>query len=219
MVADRRDLEWLRSKLAWLLSVDIENPGQQFGGTADDSNIELDDLTNQAYEFEVNEARENVTWKVFQRYEDVTWKSSTQLTLPDNLRNRDFIEWRDVTNIATGEPIEFSSFGIEEISTGTFQWGENGPGQDTTIRMFYLADAVEMRDKGEEPVLIPWRFRWLLVWRAGVIAKTVANEDAPAKWVKHCEDIQSQLHSSLSSGRPKLGNAARIQLRNQDDFL
>ena len=112
----------------------------------------------------------------------------------------------DITDRDPGLELDFDVTVIQWKDSETLQWGTAGPGRDTNVRIEYLATPLQMVEEGDEPDLIPYRFRWLLVWRAAVIALTVADQAVPPIWSVHIRALQSQFHSSLSKGHPMVND-------------
>lgn len=214
-----RNLGWLRDRLGRLLNFNEGQTNQDFTGPSADENKWMDEYLNAAYEFEVEEAVNNVGWRRFTRFYEFSWPAQ-QLTLelPRERWDTQFIEWRDVTDIETGSELDFHPLSIFAKDNKTYQWGDAGPGRTTTVRAFFIANARELEDKYDEPDLIPHQNRRLVVWKGGDIARAEADEETPSRWLKHIDDLRQQFHSSLSSGNPRINDPARIKIRGGFDF-
>jgi hypothetical protein len=97
------------------------------------------------------------------------------------------------------------------------QWGQVGPGETKTLRVFYLGRNAAMTNPSDEPRYIPEHFRWVLVWGAAVLARVRQGETAPQVWYAQKHDWRDKMHIEFSKGRPRYTNPPQ-QMANGNEW-
>ena len=212
-----RNLAWLRTEVSRKLNHNSGQTNQDFAGTTDDTNADLDAFIGEAYDQELEEAMQEAGPDLFAEYSEHIWAaSSATFTLPDHLAEADILLVEDVTNDSTGSVLwvtdksEHYKSEIFPLDRKTWQWGSDGPGSATTIRFTFLPEANELTQPADEPRYIPSRFRWLLVWAAAIIGREDADEQAPAAWMRARDYWRARFHISIGKGRPRGTNRWRL---------
>jgi hypothetical protein len=196
-----RDFEWLRGRVSTWLNF---NPGQT---NQDFTQAQIDGGINDAYHDEVNTARLQGNPNYFKMKYDLAWTAGeVTKTLPKFLVG---VQVYDVTDITSDDPgcrIAFDKDGragnVTYRDRETLQWGATGPGQDTTLRFFYLAEPVDMSEDGEEPSLVPPAHRGLIALSAAVSLRDMADEGAPQAWLLRLHDQRLDFWKATKLGRP-----------------
>lgn len=221
-----RNLGWLRVELARLLNFDATNPDAAFIGTSTDPWSLVDGFAQEAYEAIISDVLCMVGHtELFRRYVDVTWAASdVTLTIPSWLDHTSIIEIRDVTTSSDGDIKGVRPLGNTNtselwwISPGVLQFGTSGPGQDLTLRFWYV-QTEELQSSLSEPTLIPYRFRMLWKWSAAIIARRYKDEDAiPDSWLQQEAEWRRRFHHAISQGSPS-SPAGSVVEPMMDDVL
>lgn len=206
-MADEKNAAWLLDKLSRKLNFNTTQTDQDFAGPSSDANKHLYDYLNEAYIREVNAAKVEVGMQPFILRESLTWAASTQtLTLPDALIDKQIYRLDDETDQVPGVQLWVGHDGGQSTNIAwrdrnTLLWGTTGPGSARTIMALYVAEPGELHNPTDVPFLIPPQHRHLLIWSAAVIARSEADETAPATWLGQLDEARAQYHTLLSRGR------------------
>lgn len=213
-----RNLEWLRAETCRILSVDPTNIDSAFQGTSDDPWEFLDVCINEAYEDEITEIANDSDPERVLEFMDLSWPSTSRtLKLPPDLSRADILSIEDWTHTSPGTSIRIASRNsgyepwVSWLDKDTLQWGQTGPGETKTIRVFYLGRQPPMINPGDEPRYIPDYFRWVLIWGAAINARVRQGEAAPQEWYVKREDWRNKMHIEFSKGRPRYTNPPQQQ--------
>ena len=206
-----RNLGWIADKVAYLLQFNPSQSDQDFQGPSSNANKWTWDLINQAYEVEVNNAKLGSIADRFMVTQDMTWTASAVTAmLPEGIRRHGSLRMADVTDDSIGLDLDFNRHNIFWKDYRTLQWGTQGPGRATSIRITYLANVVEMTSDSDEPEWVPYSFRRLIVWRAAIIGRIVADDKAPTEWYKQAKEWRENWISHESMGAPMFNNPPTI---------
>jgi hypothetical protein len=181
---------------------------QDFTGPSTDTNKHFRDAINEAYVDEVNDASQHgapETW--LNAVMSVTWPASqVTLTLPDTLANRQLLYIEDITSSDPGQAVWIGgrreSTEMFWLEKNKLQWGSSGPSSATTLRFSYVRTPEKMKDDIDEPSLIQYEHRALLVWSAAIILREVGDDDVPQRWIQRRESYREKFWKSLSLGQP-----------------
>ena len=214
--------EWLLAKLKWLVYFNDGQANQAFAGPSTDADKHFRDAINEAYREEIEEAQLNTMRAAWHRTHDLIWPNAqVTLELPDILVDKGVVEVRDITEGVDGPLLDIGDHmerhEIWRKDSNILQWGTEGPGQETTMRFTYLAEAEELNQKPQRPKLVPARFIWLIVFSAGILMREVGEDKAPTAWYNKREALRENFHKSISRGWPMKTNGPRI--RNVDDSM
>jgi hypothetical protein len=197
------NVEELIDHLGFVLDFNDGQPNQAF------SESRMLKALNLAYTRECSKAQLQGSRRFFQRFEQFTWSASeVTLTLPTNFNRDGIIQFYNVTADTDGPGIplfltdngQHSQIYWKDINT--LAWGSTGPASDQTLRVYYLARPEELKNDGDEPVLIPREYHELLVWSAACQLKVIADEKAPQEWMMQREELRAGLWKHLSKSRP-----------------
>lgn len=201
----------LRAELAFVLNVAENEADQDFQASR------LNKAIDRAYNLVLEDTKLNGGRDYFRGASaNVTWAASTQqLSVPTALLDVVFEEVYDITGGEPGFPLRIVS--SPEIQgdafwydRNTLQWSTSGgPSSARTLRVFYEAVAEELQDDDAEPSYVPAQFHWLIVWRAAMLLKAIADESVPLSWQKELESLQASFIKHVARGRP-LSNYPRI---------
>lgn len=187
----------LRQELSFLLNAE-ENAADQAFNTS-----RLNKALDQAYEREWERAKLHANLEHAKMYTSYDWPAAQfRLALPDALAHKTIIDIYDITN---GEPGSLLTVRADYIwaDRGTLQWcSTSGPSSALVIRLFYEAVAEPLLNDEAVPVLVPPQFHQLLVWSAGCMLRTGADETAPASWLVERDDLRIDCYKHLSRGKP-----------------
>jgi len=220
-MAEIRNLDWLLDRLKFFLNVNEGQTDQDYVGPSTDTDKWYRDLINQAGDAEVVDAKQEGSHDWFRKTYQSTWAASAvTLAIPDAMRYHTLEELLDVTTDVGGAPLPFAAPGqgtdVFWKDNETLQWGVSGPSQATTLRWNYIANFVSMTAGSDEPELVAPQFRWLLIWSALDIAKTLGDERVPKDHQRHLLMWRERWHKHLSLGRPQRNNTPRIRNRDPD---
>lgn len=212
------DLASIRSLVSYRANFNPGQTDQDFRGPSTYPNQRIDEAINEAYSEECILAKIGGSRPWFKRIHAFTWPaSSSTVTIPDQLKDRDIEVILDVTSTTPGTPVQLWD-GVSEGS-GMYRrdfdtWGWlPAPSSDLSLEATYIAENVKMDQDGDVPELVPLQHRWLLVWSAAIILKTIADEAPPQEWVRRQAGLRYNFHKTLSLGQPHRYPAPRI--RNQ----
>jgi hypothetical protein len=180
---------------------------QAFAGPSDDADQNFRNAINEAYNDEVEDAKQigDPRWFIA-RYQFNWQASSPTLTLPAPLQGAQIVRLADITDGYPGQVMwmgdvpQFAQFHWRDRTT--LQWGQTGPGSTRTLEAAYHAAAEWMKDPADEPALIPNQFRHLLVWSAACLLLQIRDIEAPGQWLMRRDEIRMRWHKYLSMGRP-----------------
>jgi hypothetical protein len=203
-VSRERNLGWLREELARILNIKVGDVDQAYAGEAEDPWSELDSALNEAYEIEVHDAANESDEDLFKESDLAYWPSGSRtFKLPDALVGGRLIRIDDESHKIPGTILwvlrrgKFYEPTISLLDRRTLQWGVEGPGENKTLRIYYLAQAQEMHEAVDEPRLVPPPFRYLLVWSAGIIMRAKTDTNPPAIWVAQANRWRERWHMAL----------------------
>lgn len=216
-MAKQWTLEELIADLQFKVAYNEGQTDQDFIGPSGDTDRHFRNAINEAYVDEIEEAAQQGDPRWFYVLANVTWPGGQQnLDVPDNLRGKTWVSTYDITTTEPGTPIWWSDW--EDGAThrwrdrNTLQWGTAGPSSDKTLRITYQAEPEEMLDNGDEPELVPPRFRHLLAWSAAIKLRRIADEQVPQGWVIERNDIRERmlkfftLRGPVQTGGPGIRN-------------
>lgn len=167
---------------------------------ADFTDTRIKQAINFAYQKEVSRGKQEGQKSFFKKYQDMTWPSATvEFTLPKALWGKQIYHVEDITENNPGEPILRY---VHAVTNHSWQWGMSGPGSDRTLRVYYLAEAIDMEEDDDMPELIPDHMHELLVWSAAIFLRQVADEEAPREWHMERESLRMDYAKWLSSTKP-----------------
>jgi len=197
-------LEELRLQVQHLVNFTPGTVGQDFPGVAADANRHVDWGINEAYRLEVELGKQNGMRRAFMRRHTVNWPADvTLLAIPEQLIDVDLLALRDDTNNTPGTLVTFpDGFYIADRLT----WGWTSPPPAMTLTALYLSSAQEMKDRADVPSLIPQQHHSLLVWSAGVLMRSKADERPPEAWLRQRDEHRRVWYKSLSVGSPMLSS-------------
>lgn len=212
---------WILAKLKWALNFNEGQADQNFAGPTTDPDRHYRDAINQAYKEEIEEAQIETSRAHWFRSMDITWPANqATFILPQTLVDKSVIIIRDVTDEQDGPELSIGDYADESeiwrLDSQTLQWGTDGPGQNTTMRFTYLAEAEELSQASQLPALIPARYIWLIVWSAALLLRAVAEDKSPIDWEKKRDDLREKFHKILSQGWPMRSNPPTIRNRDHD---
>jgi len=221
------DLQWVRDMVARKLDFDPDEPDEAFGGTSDNVWSAVDAWIQEAYNEIITDAILEAPEDVFKVYIDLTWAAdSSTLVLPKHVAYSKSLQMYDITNDSTNPREEFvyassRQGGIYWLDRLTLSWPSSaGPTDAKTYRWFYLADAEELILPTQTPLLIPYRYRYLLVWKAALNARIEVDEDnGPALWRQKVEQLKESYHIDLCQGRLSFSIPPRIENRSLTDHV
>ena len=215
----RLNLAWLRIETARLVNFNAGQPDEDFDGTEDDAWANIDDALNEAYTNLLNALIVETDPDLFTQAVSLQWPvGQLTLKLPSFLTREALLCIEDITSSNPGELVWITARdaahtpNVMWLDGETMQWGTEGPPSTKTLRIHFQAFATEMKMSTDEPVHIPARFRRLLVWDAGIILRTMADDAAPQAWVLHRNKLYEQMELMLSQGQPRMTNRARIMM-------
>lgn len=152
-------------------------------------------VLNLAYKREWIDATQNISKKHFLEYQDITWTAdSATLELPVELRNKTLFSFRDVTDSDLGV-----LFRPGWRDKRTLSWGTDGPSEDKTLRVFYIAAPEVLVEDGPGPALIPEDFHEILVWSAAIQLRALADDSAPGLFQGYLAEWRERLYKALSA--------------------
>lgn len=209
-----RDLTWLRTEVCKALSVDPDNIDSAFSGSADDPWSYIDGCIVEAIDEEMSELEISSDPTRLMESQTIFWPSNQQrMTLPSPLDQADILRVDDETHVTPGDgvPIYDRNSRFEpEVSwydKNTLQWRMQGPGEDKTLRFFYIAEPGDIIGASAEPIYIPRRFRWVLVYGAAINARDKQGENHPVQWERKKIEWRERMHLAFSKGRPRDPNS------------
>lgn len=200
-----RNVDWLISRLKWVVNFNDGQVNQDFAGPSTDANLHWREALNEAYKTVVHNAQKVTSRHNWRKCQDVVWPvSTTTLTIPYDLAQAQVQRIRDITSEEDGTAIFIgNSPGESELwrlDKDTLQWGVAGPAAETTLRFEYLARAEELTSGNQEPELIPADYRMLIVWEAAIFLRSIADERTPKAWVDARDAMQKTYNKSISQG-------------------
>lgn len=152
-------------------------------------------MLNLAYKREWIDATQNVSKKHFLEFQDITWESGeATLELPTALQQKTLYAFRDVTDDEVG--ILFRP-GWQDKRT--LAWGLNGPDEDKTIRVYFIAAPEVLVEDGPGPALIPDAFHEILVWSAVCQLRALSDDGVPGSFEQFLADWRERLYKALSA--------------------
>jgi hypothetical protein len=215
------NLSQLILRLRYLVNSNEGQSDQDFAGPSGDADRHFRDALNEAYIEEVTEAAQHADparW--LHATHTFTWEASEPtLTLPPAIDGKNLLGLQDITSSTPGTPLWIGAANtIWWKDRTTLQWGSTGPASDTTILATYISEPQELVSGADEPVLIPRAHRHLLVWSAGCIMRSIADEDAPGSWMNKRDELREALWKDLSLGRPMDTGYPGILTTNNDYY-
>jgi hypothetical protein len=188
----------------------------------DFTSSQIKNAVNRAYAREYGKARQEGSRRHFQATTELTWSGGElTLTLPDRLRGVQISKIADVTEDRTGSGYHLVVYDGGDPPTGTpawdsqsingsvfwkdrntMQWGNNGPGEDKTLRFDFSPKADKMINDDDEPDLVPSEHHELIFYSAAIDLRTRADEMAPPSWLAEREELRMDFYKDVSRGRP-----------------
>ena len=195
------DFKALQDEVSDLLNFNSTQVDQDF------STAQIKKAINRAYAREYRKARQEGLRSWFIGYTEVSWPgSSATLSLGKNIRRTQITKIMDITKDDPGHILVFDAGGlIGDVfwkDRNTLQWGEEGPGEDKTLRIEYFPEPEEMSADEDEAELLGPAHHELVFYSAAVDLKTRADEVAPQAWVFELENLRLDLYKDVSRGRP-----------------
>lgn len=215
------NLGQIRNGLSYLVNFNTGQTDQDFIGPAAYANQRLDDAINEAYIEECALGKSNGSRDWFRRTHPMTWTANAAtMPIPFAVKDKDIEVIRDDTSTTPGPVVTFWSSvtegsGLYRSDMDNWGWYPT-PGSAKTLTIYYIAEPVELTQNGDIPDLIPPAHRRLLIWSAGIILKTIADEDAPARWLMRQENLRFLFHKTLSMGHPHQSPSPRIRHQYAD---
>jgi len=205
------NVKWLLDRIAEKLEYDSTEPDQAFGGTTADPYKRIRDWLNEFYTETVNEVRLEAPKEGFEVTHQFTWEDGeSTYTFSNEVAASKSLYLRDITNGEPGEELRISS----TYRSGAIWWknrttlqhyNTTGWSADRTLVLHYLADAEELVDDAQVPVLIPYRHRYLLVWGTAWMARREVDEEAaPRSWEAKVHKMKQDYLLDLTQGRMEL---------------
>lgn len=172
-------------------------------------------LLNKAYRKEWSEAQVNGRKEWFKQNYPLTWASSTTtLALPDSINKHSILTIWDETTGIPGSRLEVAESQLYGLifwrNNKTLQYGHEGPPCDLSLVFDYVPEAERLQDDADEPQLIPPKFHDMLAISAACIARMIADEAAPASWIKELGDQRLNYYAFLQTTRPVEGIIATV---------
>lgn len=210
-MAKEWNLAQLRDELQWVYNFNEGQTDQDMRGPAAYVNKWFDSSLNEAYVDEVEEAVQMGCTTCFITTARKTWPVNTPtFDIGDDLAGSTLyrIESRDAGagETTSWEPMWINTWTEDSnhvwVDRRTIQWGLSGPASAQTIRFTYVAEPEELADDMDVPVLIPRKFRHLLVYSAAIRLRIVADDEKNQPLVWKRNEIRERLHKAISQGRP-----------------
>jgi hypothetical protein len=208
------DFGTLQNRLAFILNFNDGQTDQDF------SAARLKQALNFAYNREIQRAVLEGSKRYWKRAVDISWPADqVTLPLPSTVKKKAIYRIQDVTDDSIGAALIFSDYGLTGDvfwkDHNTLQWGVSGPGSARTLRVFYVADTVDMVSDGDEPELMPEPFHEVILWSAACWLRTIADEAPPQAWLMQLNELRMDLWKYVSMGRPR-EDEPTITLRDSD---
>lgn len=209
-----RDLEWMRAETCRTLSVDPTNVDSAFQGSTDDPWAFIDGCLTEALDEEMAELEIDSDPERLLESEPVSWPNKQQkLSLPGVLSYASLVRIDDETHTSPGDGVPIFTRSsrtwptVSWYDNRTLIWLQDGPGEDKILRFFYIAETNDLNGPQQEPIYIPRKFRWLLVWSAAIKAREKQGESYPPVWMQEKIAWRERMHIAFSKGRPRDPNA------------
>ena len=179
---NNRDFLWCRNETAFWVDFNESQAAQSFSAER------IKRAVNQAYNHEVNVAKNEGSRNFFLQTYDFTWEADEQYyaLAGTPIKSMDILAIHDITEATDGIPLEFNRHplgrGIGWFDRNKLIWGAAGPSSDKDLRVLYLASAGDMVGDADEPDLIPYDFRDIIPISAAILLRDVADEGHPGSW-------------------------------------
>jgi hypothetical protein len=148
---------------------------------------------NLAYKREWIDVTQNVSKKHYLEYQDITWGADEETyVLPDSIQQKTLYAFRDVTDDEVG--ILFRPGWKDKR---TLAWGTDGPSEDKTIRIYYVASPETLVEDGPGPDLIPDAFHEILVWSAVCQLRALSDDGVPGSFEQYLADWRERLYKAM----------------------
>lgn len=218
-----RTLSDMIRRLKWLVAFNEGQTDLEFAGPTEDPDRYFRDAINEAYVDEVSEVLQHGDPQWFYAVTELTWPASAlSYAIPVALLDRELIKIVDVTNSENGYALWFADWEDNAphfwLDRRTMRWPPNGPSSARTLRVTYIEEPEELKGDGDEPHLVPAKFRHLLVWTAGTKLRAVADDDAPSAWKRQADSIRERFIKHMYSRGPAQTNAPGIRNTNPDFY-
>jgi hypothetical protein len=182
---------------------------------------DIKDTINEVYCDEIEEMIQHGDSRWFIVSEPQTWPSgSLTFSLPETLQGR----WiRSIVDVTFGVPgiaywfdqwIDGAMFSWSDAQT--IRWPDTvGPSEDRLLTFSYVADAEEMTNDQEVPLLLPAKFRHLLGWSAAIKLAAIGDREVATQWIRERDAIRERamkffsLRGPLLTGPPGILNTNR----------
>jgi len=195
------DFKTLQDEVSELLNFNSSQTDQDFTTT------QIKKAINRAYAREYRKARQEGLRQWFSSVTEITWLSgAVTLSLPGSVKRNQISRIIDVTNSDPGYPLVFDDSGflgdVHWKDRNTLQWGTEGPGENRTLRVEYMAEPGEMSADEDEPDLIAPDHHELIFYSAAIDLRTRADEVAPQSWAMERQELRMDFYKDVSRGRP-----------------
>jgi len=195
------DFKTLQDEVSELLNFNSSQTDQDFTTT------QIKKAINRAYAREYRKARQEGLRQWFSSVTEITWLSgAVTLSLPGSVKRNQISRIIDVTNSDPGYPLVFDDSGflgdVHWKDRNTLQWGTEGPGENRTLRIEYMAEPEEMSADEDEPELIAPDHHELIFYSAAIDLRTRADEVAPQSWAMERQELRMDFYKDVSRGRP-----------------
>jgi hypothetical protein len=146
-----------------------------------------------------------------------TWPADTVTlshpTLPKSVTQHCVYKFENITDNDPGSLMRFGPASeLNWKDHKTLQWGSEGPGDDVTVRVTYLASGEELASDDQVPDLIPAQLHELLVLSAAVYLRWKADEEAPRAWLSELHEMRLDFWKLVSRERPLTDGAPGEEL-------
>ena len=213
------DFKTLQDEVSELLNFNSSQTDQDF------TTSQIKKAINRAYAREYRKARQEGVRQWFAATVQLTWTSgSTTFTLPDSVKRNQIIHVIDVTNNDPGYTLVFDDRGflgdLHWKDRNTLQWGTDGPSEDKTLRIEYMAEPEEMSADADEPKLVSRDHHELIAYSAAIDLRTRADEVAPQSWLFERQELRIDFYKDVSRSRPhSTVNTIRSGYSDSADFI
>lgn len=205
----------LRDLLGFILNFNDGQTNQDFSTTR------LNQALQRAYRREVAKCKQEGDIDFFLKSYEFTWTASTLNWAVPNAMRGDFLRIMDITeDSAVGTEVQFSEHGVGSDvfykDKDTLQWGIDGPPDNRTLRVYYLAQVETMEADDDEPALVPEQFHELIAWSAAVELREIADGAAPQAFVNNRDELRLDYWKHASLGLPQ-DDPNTIRVRDSDE--
>jgi hypothetical protein len=216
------NLSELRSRVSWMVGFNEGQVDQDFRGPSTNTNKRIDWSINESYKDEVNQACLYGSEEYFRQEYSFTWAADAATKeIPEDIQQKRLLYLRDDTDATIGPTIQVwdsrqDGSGIYIIRKDLWGWYP-APSSAKTMTAVYTAEARDMTEATDKPFLMPDRYHELICWSAGIMLRTVADEDAaPRTWFMKRDELRNQFWKEVQRGSPTGMPPKRIRNNNPD---